>query len=276
MQPDPHPPTGSSRPSRGQHVDEADIAAQYRAGRSLRGIAQAHGTSRSRVRRIVLEAGISLRPVVRHELEADSTWWIGTLQQGTTITQLALDLQVPQTSIRAHLRTLGVRSPAQPAFPDWLARRVDPAGECRRWIGTAGSSNRPVTSYDGRRHLVHRLVWEQDQGPIPPGHWVVHIGSCPHDDCVNIDHLQLLETALRQAEKAEQGVYAWGERHWNARLDASSALEILRSTDSAAVLADRFGVSAASIRAIKAGRRWKQLRRIPVDPEPAQATLRDR
>lgn len=212
------------------------------------------------MRRHLQRAGIALRPLVRHVLEPDPGWWRRQFEAGRTITELALSLEVPQTSIRAHLRKLDVQRPGQPSFADWLARRVVADGECLRWIGTSPAGARLLAYYEGDRYLVNRLVWQQHHGEIPTDLWVVHRAHCQFEDCVNIAHLQLALPADRQADVAQLGGFAWGERHWNVRLTAESATDILRSPEPVAVLAQRYGVSLATVRAIKAGRRWRHLR----------------
>lgn len=236
-----------------------DFAAAYAAGQSIRGLAASSGLSRSRVRASLVAAGVTVRPVVRHVLEPDPQWWTQQLQKGQTITQLALNLVVPQTAIRAQLSRLGIASPPPQSMPDWLSGRVTPVEGCLRWVGTRTSSNGRTASFRGHRQLVHRLVWEHHHGKVPDGNWITRTSNCGYVDCVNIDHLQMSIPGDWQAINAEQGAFAHGEEHWNARLTNRSAEAILRSSEQTSVLADRYSVSTATVRAIKAGRRWKHL-----------------
>jgi hypothetical protein len=46
--------------------------------------------------------------------------------------------------------------------------------DCREWQGAKQSRGYGVRSVAGRLMLVHRWVWEQVNGPIPPGMYVLH------------------------------------------------------------------------------------------------------
>ena len=96
-----------------------------------------------------------------------------------------------------------------PTMPlnDRVAHYVDPANGyvirgvtgCLEWQGSlsangAGYAIAPVWKSDNANRaapwLVHRLVWELHNGPIPPGNRVHHICGTRH--CVDIDHLECI------------------------------------------------------------------------------------
>ena len=61
--------------------------------------------------------------------------------------------------------------------------------DCREIQGgrTAGGYGR--ITRDGKRGYLHRWVWEQVNGPIPPGMQVLH--RCDNPPCFRYDHLFL-------------------------------------------------------------------------------------
>lgn len=63
---------------------------------------------------------------------------------------------------------------------------------CDIWTGSVGSHGYgqiTVGGRSGKNLLAHRLVWMQDNGPIPDGMYVCH--TCDQPLCINIDHLFL-------------------------------------------------------------------------------------
>lgn len=70
--------------------------------------------------------------------------------------------------------------------------------ECIEWDGPLNSGRSPygriaIPDDDGiirrRKAYVHRLVWIEENGPIPTGMCVLH--KCDNPPCINIDHLFL-------------------------------------------------------------------------------------
>jgi hypothetical protein len=66
-----------------------------------------------------------------------------------------------------------------------------PNTPCIIWTGNID----PSTGY-GRRtinrksHLAHRLVWEEERGPIPKGLHIDHL--CRTPACVNVNHMEVV------------------------------------------------------------------------------------
>lgn len=115
--------------------------------------------------------------------------------------------------------------------PRTLAERIEAyvapgPGGCLLWTGpVAGSGRRPALSVreGGRRRTVYvsRYLWEQEHGPVPPGHDLHH--ECRRIPCVNPAHLRLLghaeHTALHNREddpparRRERGRYGMHVRY---------------------------------------------------------------
>lgn len=68
--------------------------------------------------------------------------------------------------------------------------RIDPVSGCHIWTGarTAGGYGR--TRFNGRRHVVHRVIWEHANGAVPEGLQLDHY--CRNNACCNIRHLRIV------------------------------------------------------------------------------------
>jgi len=104
----------------------------------------------------------------------------------------------------------------------------------------------------GRSVQAHRVAWILANGPIPPGHWVLH--RCPDGsrrDCVNPAHLSLGGAQENAADRQREGRGPAGARHYRARFSEAQAAAI-RARYAAggvtqAALAQEFGVCKATI-----------------------------
>jgi hypothetical protein len=66
--------------------------------------------------------------------------------------------------------------------------RLDPVTGCHVWIGYRNKSNYGLARFQGRRQLVHRIVWEYKYGPVPEALQLDHI--CRNTSCCNPEHLR--------------------------------------------------------------------------------------
>lgn len=70
-----------------------------------------------------------------------------------------------------------------------LEKKTQRRGSCILWTG-AISRGYGIIYVNGKNVLVHRYVWEQENGPIPKGMVVDHKEHCD-TRCINTDHLRL-------------------------------------------------------------------------------------
>ena len=67
--------------------------------------------------------------------------------------------------------------------------RTERRGDCLIWTGTTTDDGYGVITADGQNVLVHRWVWEQENGPIPEGVTLDH--TCWARACADRAHLRL-------------------------------------------------------------------------------------
>lgn len=130
--------------------------------------------------------------------------------------------------------------------------------ECWEWRRDRGSYEygyTPLSPYN--RFLVHRVAYMLGHGRDPGEFLVCH--KCDNTRCCNPTHLFLGTDADNLADMRAKGRGAIGERSPRAKLMEKQVLEILNSDELPRVLAERYGVGAATIRAIRRGEIWKHI-----------------
>jgi hypothetical protein len=149
----------------------------------------------------------------------------------------------------------------------WLLARVeiDPETGCWNWTGIRnhrGYGRYHYTTTDGTvlNASAHRLALELALGrPIEADMNGCH--RCDNPPCCNAAHLFEGTTADNQQDCREKGRARWraGEEHGMAKLRAADIPLIrvaLASGETQRSIAQRFGVSQASISRIKHGKGW--------------------
>jgi hypothetical protein len=136
---------------------------------------------------------------------------------------------------------------------------------CWEWI----AARHPVTGYGmlgvgNRPRGAHRVAWEVNHGPIPPGLFVLH--RCDNRGCVRPDHLFLGTPADNTADmmaKSRNGVNPAplkGTRHSKAKL-TDAKVRIIRASDAThTALGFRYGVTKQVISAVRKGKTWKHVK----------------
>jgi HNH endonuclease len=172
--------------------------------------------------------------------------------------------------------------------PDSLVSRfwakVDRRGgdECWPWRGHVAKGNAGRLSRGGRGGgmvSASRLAWELHNGPVPSGLQVIH--ECPSAWCVNPRHLFAGTAADRGAALVRKGNSRFGERHFNAKLDAATVKRIRAALvqarrPSVTEVARRFGLAKEHVSAIWKFKIWGRVggRVLPVDDVRARRPRR--
>ena len=245
------------------------MIALYETGSTLESLRQLTGLTK-RVVRETLGHSVDRQ---RTTLSDDGIWWSEQLDQGYSVAELAVAAQTSTNRLYRHLTALGIWPRPAETFERWLEQRTTTVGDCLIWtLPTTGTQTVPMAKWSGRSAVVRRLVWEHHHGPVDESMYVTSVRECPEPvSCVALHHSRLLTPHGASLERSMAGRVAHGEAHGNARLTEDQALTILVSPRSTDKLAERYGVSRATVHAIKTGRRWKHLHRVerPDDrPQP--------
>ncbi len=138
-------------------------------------------------------------------------------------------------------------------------------GECWLWTGRTKPPGYGAlqTGPLGARRTVfaHRFAWEVANGPIPAGMFVCH--SCDVPLCCNPAHLFLGTQADNMADMDRKGrryppppCRFKGQDQNNAKLCNAEVLEIRASREPLRTLAERYGVSGATISRVRLGQSY--------------------
>lgn len=134
---------------------------------------------------------------------------------------------------------------------------VDENG-CHVWAGNKSKSGYGKFKLkDGTQARAHRVAWEMTNGKIPDGVFVLH--KCDVRACVNPDHLFLGTHADNMRDMVRKGRGLSGEMNGRAKLTAEDVLSIRQSHGTDAEKARGLGVSEATVRQARVGRKWQHL-----------------
>ena len=173
-----------------------------------------------------------------------------------------------RASAAASARAPGDRS-LSPAFdPEALTRlvqrsRADRKTGCLIWQRQITRQGYGRIGFRRRTWLAHRLAWFAHRGPIPKGLFVCH--SCDNRRCIAIDHL-----FVGTAQQNSDDMILKSRGRWRSRLQAKQVVDVksrLVRGEMSCDIAKRYGVSSATIYAIKSGKNWKHVEPTGVLPE---------
>lgn len=142
-----------------------------------------------------------------------------------------------------------------------LAIEPDPVTGCRIATGTFSQNRQgyPSTSVGGRLQTITRVVLAEVLGrPMRPRTVACH--TCDTPACVSPDHLWEGTHQENMTDRNAKGRNARGSKTGVARLTEDAVREIRSTYDRNSVeLAQRFGVSRATIMNVVNGKSWKHV-----------------
>ena len=112
-------------------------------------------------------------------------------------------------------------------------------------------------------YRAHTVIWESVNGPVPAGMTVNHIDFITTNN--RITNLECVTPGDNVRHSRRHGRYPTalpalrGARHHKALLSEKQVLEIRQRGATSTVLAERYGVSKSTIKAIWARRIWTWL-----------------
>lgn len=143
----------------------------------------------------------------------------------------------------------------------WMLVSKSDGDGCWTWQGAKGTKMRYGVMSLGARGSVeytHRISWMIANGPIPEGLCVLH--SCDNPPCVRPDHLFLGTRTDNMTDKVRKGRQHRGEATCGVVLTDAKATEALELYASGEIsvwdLAQHFGVTEATMRALVNGQTW--------------------
>ena len=139
---------------------------------------------------------------------------------------------------------VGKREPGGQLMPVEMSEYVDLSHECIEWDRYLNKMFYGQVRRDGKLWLVHRLVWVEENGPIPDGLCVLH--RCDNPPCINIEHLFLGTRPDNTNDMMAKG----RQRNGYRKISESQRYEIRRRRErgeSLPVIARAVGVSLDSV-----------------------------
>jgi hypothetical protein len=137
-------------------------------------------------------------------------------------------------------------------------------GECWEWQGAVQSNSPvPTMNYKGKVAPVRRHIAEERGVPLQDK---LATHSCGNQLCVNPDHVVLITRKRLQARIAKETLYQLNairrkrlsdNARTRSKLTLEVALQIRDAEGTQRQIAAQFGVSQATVSAIKLGKTWR-------------------
>lgn len=128
---------------------------------------------------------------------------------------------------------------------------------CLEVVGRSIKDGYPRIAYGGVERAVHRHVWMEKYGNLPPSIFVLH--KCDNRRCINLDHLFLGTAQDNVADMVAKKRQGHGTKNGMHRLNEQEVIEIYRNTSDFKEIACKYGISLRQVYYIKEKKRWKIL-----------------
>jgi hypothetical protein len=129
--------------------------------------------------------------------------------------------------------------------------------DCWLWNGYKNNKGYGQIHCLGHLVLAHRISYEEVNGPIPPGMFVLH--SCDTPLCVNPKHLRIGTQKDNLSEASIKGRVARGSKNGQAKINEFQVKAIRADGRGNTQIAIDYGLSRRHVCDIKNRNRWKHL-----------------
>jgi hypothetical protein len=136
-----------------------------------------------------------------------------------------------------------------------LCLRITPS--CWLWEKGKDADGYGQFYFEGSNQRAHRVSYQLYVGALPSGLCVCH--RCDNPSCVNPDHLFLGTIGDNNIDRHKKGRSPKGESIGRSKLTSEQVLEIKASASTAKEMAEKFEVTAATIRKIRNRKLWKHV-----------------
>lgn len=141
---------------------------------------------------------------------------------------------------------------------NWYGVHLAPGG-CQEFGGHINSDGYGDFEFSGARLKAHRVSYSLHVGTLTDDEVVRH--RCDNRKCIKPRHLDKGSVADNARDMVQRGRSSMGERNGRAKLTEAQVREILRSPESTASLARRFGVGETAVRKVRLGLSWLHIAR---------------
>ena len=145
---------------------------------------------------------------------------------------------------------------------------INPDTDCWEWQGNLTKDGYGRVTIAGKNCLVHRVMYEIANGPIPANLEIDHL--CHNKRCCNPKHLEPVPHAVNMRRARERGTWA-GERNPRAQYTDLTALQIKQQRrllkKPYAELMELFGGKEKTLARIASRGTWKHLEWIVDDTQ---------